>query len=480
MNLTPSRHHGPAPREMIARRRGLLISTTTARIPLSLGLGLALGLSFAGPATAQNTGAPISSGSGTGTGTGQESGSGLGTTGTGRETGLNRPSLGGGQGYGTQIPPLPPDSTPVGPSDPTQVSKSMLADARAITDPGERSFALERLARTSIFAGQPDDARDALVEAMQSARLVTNPLVRDQRITAIVTSALALAEELIRTGTADDPASDPSSPVKPSPPPDQPKRLQNARLIWDRTLEVSREIQSPTTRTETIYRVVESQSFSSQNLIVDPVGRRDGGRPAPEKLSPRLRKYSDDLLVEASVHAMEIDRPLFRDRALISVVTNAAISAQFDRAIQVARMIPQAEARVDALIRIAENQAIQDRGPDSTATYSEAARTVAMIPQEDPRDILNNVLIDSLISVGRFEDARACVVTFDHPQRKLLALSAVAESQGRRGLAASARAWIAQESSPELRSILNRKLAEGLAAAIEQNRSKEQIRQGIQ
>lgn len=477
MNLTPSRHHSPATRGTLARR-GHLISAPAPKIALSLGLGLALGFALPAESLGQNTGAPISSGSGAGTGTGQESSTGLGTTGTGRETGLNRPPLSGG--LDTAIPPLSPDSTPVGPGDPVQVSKQMLDQARAITDPGERAFALERLARTAVFSGQPEDAAAALLDAMAATRQVPSPLVRDQRISAIITTALSLAEETIRAGTADDPNNDPTSATPAVAPKDQPKRLERARLIWDRTLEVAREIQSATTRTETIYRIVESQSFSSQNLIVDPVSRKYGTRPDPSKLNPELRKYSDALLVEAATHALEIDRPLFRDRALISVVTNAAISAQFGRAIEIARMIPQAEARVDALIRIAENQAILDKATDATATYSEAARTVAMIPQVDPREILNNVLIDSLISVGRFDDARACVGTYDNPQRKVLALGAVAESQGRRGLSASARAWIAQEPSPELRAVLSRKLAEGLSAAIEQNRSKEQIRQGIQ
>ncbi len=72
-------------------------------------------------------------------------------------------------------------------------------------------------------------------------------------------------------------------------------------------------------------------------------------------------------------------------------------------------------------------------------------RAVASIPLDDPRAILTGVLIDNLISVGRFDDARATTVLYPDTPARMVALGAIAESQGRRGLAESARDWIARD-----------------------------------
>ena len=109
----------------------------------------------------------------------------------------------------------------------------------------------------------------------------------------------------------------------------------------------------------------------------------------------------------------------------------------------------------------------------ATATYAEAAQAVASIPLDDPRAILAGVLIDNLISVGRFEDARATIGLYPGRSRQLIALGAIAESQGRRGAADAARAWIAREIPPQEQSLLFRRVNDGILAAIEQNRSRD-------
>jgi hypothetical protein len=137
-------------------------------------------------------------------------------------------------------------------------------------------------------------------------------------------------------------------------------------------------------------------------------------------------------------------------------------------------MIPQPEVRTDALVRIAEAQARPGgNDPDgATATYQEAARAVASIPLDDPRAVLAGVLIDNLISVGRFEDARRLVILYPDNDRRMLALGAIAESQGFRGASDTAIAWITREIPPEHRPFLYRRLRFGILAAIEQNRSR--------
>ena len=87
--------------------------------------------------------------------------------------------------------------------------------------------------------------------------------------------------------------------------------------------------------------------------------------------------------------------------------------------------------------------------------------------------MLTGFLIDSLISTGRFDDARACVVIYPELSEKLVALGAVAEQQGRRGSAEAARRWIANEIPEQYRPTLYRRVVAGVLWTIEQNRSKE-------
>ncbi|WP_435006612.1 hypothetical protein P12x_004131 [Tundrisphaera lichenicola] len=480
----------------------------TRAIP-AIGLGLAL--SYTSETLAQ--GLPPSSGSGSGTGTGMSSGF-PGATGTGRESGTIGSTGTGREGLSTS--PLPrafpsadltrpidrrgipgiDDGRPLGGL--SNVSPTLLTDARSVADPGERALALVRIAQTAIFSRQMDEAHAALFEAGPAALAAPNHLIRDQRITAIVSALLNLAEERMSDYSDFDysmpeesRSSSESAPPTPPPaesvpprtagertpaaalPPDTRKaRLQAAVPEWAEAVRLARTLENITARTETLFRIVESEAFSSSRLITDPL-RLVGGQPDPAKLSPDLRTFTDQLLVSASQHAAMIERPIWKNYASYSIISNAAASSQFPRGFQIARDMEQPEARTDALIRLAEGQALNGRPEEATAAYNEAARSVSMIPQEDPRETLVGVLIDSLITFGRFDDARACVPLYSFPSRQLTALSAVAESQGRRGLSESARLWIAREAPPSFRAILYRKVNDGVLTAIEKNRSKD-------
>ena len=482
-----------------------------------IGLGLALTIFPAGSAFAQ--GLPPSSGSGAGTGTGmssgfpgstgtgRESGSGLGTTGTGRE-GLGSSPL--PSAFPSRDLTRPVDRRPLGFRDGaplagmSTVSPDLFLDARSVSDPGERALALARIAQTAIFSRQFDEAHTALFEAGPAALAERNPLIREQRLTAIVDLLLRLAEERMGENADLDlsapedlskptpptppmPATSPSlAPAPPAPPEEPkpvplpaPKRIEKLKVAvpeWAQAVELATRIEKAVPRTESLFRIVESEAFSSQRLITDPL-RLVGGRPDPSKLEPEIRAFSDSLLASSARHAAMIERPIWRDYASFSIISNAAASSQFTRGFQIARAIQQPEARTNALIRLAEGQALNSKPAEATAAYEEAARSVTLIPQEDPRETLVGVLIDSLISYGRFDDARACVPLYSFPSRQLVALSAVAESQGRRGLAESARQWIASEN-PVFRPLLYRKVNDGILAAIEQDRSKELSNQG--
>jgi len=245
---------------------------------------------------------------------------------------------------------------------------------------------------------------------------------------------------------------------------------------WAKAVELATKIDKVTPRTESLFRIVESEAYNSQRLVTERL-RDSGGRPDPTTLDPDIRAFSDNLLVSAARHASMIERPIWRDYAAYSIISNAATSSQFTRGFQIARAIQQPEARTNALIRLAEGQALNARPNEATAAYEEAARSVALIPQTDPRETLIGVLIDSLISFGRFDDARACVPLYSWPSRQLTALEAVAESQGRRNLAESARQWISKEN-PAFQPLLYRRVNDGILAAIEQYRSKDLSERG--
>jgi hypothetical protein len=86
---------------------------------------------------------------------------------------------------------------------------------------------------------------------------------------------------------------------------------------------------------------------------------------------------------------------------------------------------------------------------------------------------MTGFLIDSLIATGRFDDARACTVLYPEESGRFVALGAVAESQGRRGAAESARRWIATDVPAAYRPALYRRVAAGVLWTVEQNRSRE-------
>jgi hypothetical protein len=478
-----------------------------------LAIGLGLALSYTSTGLAQGLSPSSGSGAGTGTGmssgfpgstgTGRESGSGLGTTGTGME-GLTTSPLPRAPRNPNLTRPIDRQAIPglegfgPAPSGLSTVSPDLFLDARSVADPGERALALVRIAETAIFSRQLDEAHTALFEAGPAALAAPDRLIREQRLTAIVNALLSLAEERINTyaevepstldlprlpttppqgvvspgDTKPPPTPPPSATVAPHPEDTKRTRLQAALPEWAQAVMLTRRLDHITARTETLFRIVESEAYSSSRLITDPL-KIAGGRPDPSKLPPDLRTFTDGLLASASQHADMIERPIWRNAAAYTIVSNAAVSSQFSRGFQIARKIDQPEARTDALIRLAEGQALNGRPEEATAAYNEAARSVALIPLIDPRETLVGVLIDSMITYGRFDDARACVPLYSFPSRQLVALSAVAESQGRRGLAESARIWISRETPPAFRPLLYRKVNDGILAAIEKNRSKD-------
>ncbi|SIO14854.1 hypothetical protein SAMN05444166_2706 [Singulisphaera sp. GP187] len=478
------------------------------RLSAAVTLGLALGLPIS--ATAQVPSGPgLSSGSGAGTGTGTSSAIERNPTGSISGVGPNRPvgvEAGGlvpSTGY---VPLLPPGaSVPLGPganvtfpdnedlfsfssfsqesgrTNPpnlSQVQPRELEFARSISDPAERSLTLNKVASVAVFGNQLHLAHRALGEAAAAALTIPDRTVHDLRLIAVITGLNNLSEALLRDGKMDlsiPEFNDTASPLPKSADVDRETLISRAELEWSRAAFLANRIYNPTYHTEMLYRVVETQSFGSQTIVnefphSEAKDDKDAGNPT--KVHP-LDAHADQIMVKASEVARLINRPVWRDRALVAVATAAAHSKQYSRGLQVAQLIPQPEVRTDALVKIAESQARGNDPDGATATYHEAANAVSSIPLDDPRAILAGVLIDNLISVGRFEDARRLVVLYPDEPRRLIALGAIAESQGFRGASESAIEWIGKEIPKEHQPVLYRKLRFGILAAIEQNRSRD-------
>jgi hypothetical protein len=470
---------------------------------------LVLGLAASGPASvwAQRSGIGLPSGSGSGTGTGAESGSGLGTTGTGTESGSGLGTTGtgyespgrrfprsnpynlpvppgmmdpgagaGGHEPGDIMPSISPFNSPafgseLGGKELSEIYTTQMARARLIKQPGERATAFNRIGESAVFTSRLREAHAALLEAREAILLEPVGLIRDQRLEDTITYLMALAEAQVREGITEDFAVGEGEKAPPG------RRIEDrmfwfemAETEWERAAELSTRITNPNFRSQLMFGVVKSQAGGSQ-VIANQVLRSSYANSNLVKHANKLNEAADRDLVLAAAHARLIQRPVWRDRALVEIAANAAISNQFTRGMEIARTVPQPEVRTDGLLRLAEAQARKDFHDGATVAYREAARAVAAIPQVDPRTILAGVLVDSLVSVGRFHDARACIGLFPDYSRQIVALGAIARSQASRGLGDSAREWIAQEAPAEYRSYLYRKVNDGILAAVDKNRS---------
>jgi hypothetical protein len=228
-----------------------------------------------------------------------------------------------------------------------------------------------------------------------------------------------------------------------------------------------------------LYKVTESVASGSASLAIDfgrgseseATANRQG--PATGDRNDTYRKLADVLLVDSWEVANKIDRLIWKYRAMVRIALSAADSRQYLRAVELSRGIDNAEARAEAMLILAESESRQKQDQAASTAYELAAEAVASVSQDGLRGVLAGFLVDSLIATGRFADARACIELYPAESQRLVALGAIAESQGRRGLAEEARRWIAAEVPEQHRSMLYRRVTIGALTAIEQNRSKE-------
>jgi hypothetical protein len=405
---------------------------------------------------------------------------------------------------------------------PTHVTAELVSDARLIKTPEERSLALQRISQGAIASNQLFLAHRILEEATTAALKVNDSLIRDQRLIAIVTSLNMLTVGTLRVGKEaikrpmDLKVGDLDADAPPPEP--LPRRhdplvlIRLARLEWNRAVYLSSIIDNPTYRNEMLYQVAESEASGSATVANEffPVPEPEslGNRPAPaageqkpaqppekpapakpaekpapakptEKAAPKApsaddyKKIADSILIDSFEAAKKIDRLIWKYRAMVRIALLAADSSQYIRGIDLSRKIENGESRAEAMLLLAEAACRHNLNEPASPAYSAAAEAIATVKQEGLRGVLAGFLIDSLISTGRFTDARACVVLYPDESQRFVGLGAIAEAQGRRGLADSARRWIATEAPESYRPGLYRRVTTGVLWAIEQNRAKD-------
>jgi hypothetical protein len=385
------------------------------------------------------------------------------------------------------------------------VTADLLANARLITDPGERSLALEKLARGAIKSNQLLVAHNVMEEAISATAQVTVPLVRDQRLQALVSSMTLLTDELLQPGNEIRNVPETTLQPEATPPAALPKRMDAkgfirlAQLEWRRAAYLASLIGNPTYRNEMLAHVAENESKGSITLVNQYIEKTDT-EPAPGPASPSPKagsarpaaspakasssandgkekaeyaKLADEILVNSWEVAKKIDRLIWKYRAMVRISLAATDSKQFARGVELVRGIENAESRTEALLPLAEGQSRQGDIAAATATYQVAAEAAASIPQDGLRGVMTGYLVDSLISVGHFDDARACTVIYPLESERFVALGAIAESMGKRGAADKARQWIATDVPEAYRAALYRRVTAGQLWALDLNRTKE-------
>jgi hypothetical protein len=362
---------------------------------------------------------------------------------------------------------------------PTRVPAELVETARQIEDDTERSRAMLEIARGAILSNQLILAHRALEEGSLAATRVQNRLRHDQLTIEIVALVSLFTETLIREGKYQPVPIEPADPaaIPTAPPLDSRNSIRLARLEWRRAAILAQEIFNPTYRAEYLERLVENMAAGSGRIYTEYVRLPQPESAAETDPSKRRRdqdefaRIADEILVESAALARRIERPIWRNYALVKIAITAGESRQFARGVQIARMAENPEARAQGLLLVAESQCRFGQPEAATETYTEVAAAIARVRQDGLRGVLTGFLVDSLISTGRFEDARACLGLYPTESERFVALSAIAESQGRRNAAASAREWIAREAPPAYRAALLRRVNNGVLEAIEANRA---------
>jgi hypothetical protein len=352
-----------------------------------------------------------------------------------------------------------------------EMRQGLLQEARAVEEPSQRALALARIALLQAFNENYDEAKQAVAEAAQAVDQIEDRVFHDLRGAAVIRAQLDLAQSVGRKAfqplgfleAADAPKADAEAP-------DRAQLLSIMEEAGHEAAALAGRLKSPTQRNELRLAVANALSADASDVFKN-LSPEKGQPKLSEEDAKELGNVADRLNLLAIETAKAIEQPNWRDRALVQVAANAASGQQYERAVEVARSIPAADIRYEALGRIADGMARGDKGAEATKIFQECAQAIATIPNDDPRNIAVGYLLQVLVSLGRFDDAKATAEMYNDPVLKRLGLGAVAESMGRRGLGKEAREWIKTIQDNDIQSYLTRRIADGEIYAIRQSQA---------
>ena len=489
-----------------------VIKKKSRSIPVSFGLGLVLsiagaesqsvsaqtlvpsaqpytsgGASFGGTGTGNESSFGIG-----GTGTGVESGAGLGTTGTGMESN----SAGLSEGTPAFMRPLPnevigqgmpedmrsgdnPALIPydfigppkfVGPpragdreapelniEQAKLLSEQLFNNAIRLSNPEVRVRALDRLARSEIFGNKLEEAIRSVNAAATNAVALPDSTIKNVRLVSLVTTSTNLTDALIR-----------ESVERNTPAGDRKLWIDRAIKVWRQAADLSSAISNNDLRSEMMARVSFDISEDAQTIAakIDEYTQTND-------LDTDQKKRYEDTLDELFDIALEINErvpmSVWRNETAQKIAIKGALALRFDRALRAARSIRQNAPRALTLARVAEALARFNRKDEATEIFNETAQVASAVQEASVRQVVAGDLVDRLIALGRFRDARMATYLYEDDDNRMKALGAVAENQARRGLAHQAVTWINAEIAPEQRSVLIKRVQDGTLQSLQSN-----------
>ncbi|MFM1801176.1 MAG: hypothetical protein RJA81_528 [Planctomycetota bacterium] len=438
-----------------------------------------------------------------GTGTGNESGFGTGSTGTGVESGLGLGSTGTGmesnsaglfQGTPAFMRPIPGETIGEGmpedlrsPDDPSLIpydfigppkfhgpprpgdrgapelsqdqvkllSDQLFENAQRLTNTEVKVRALDRLARSEIFGTRLLNAIRAIDAANVAVRQLPDGTIKNIRLVSLSTTSTNLTDALIREAIEPDTEN-------------RREWVDRAIATWKLAADFSSLITNNDLRSEMVSRVAFDISEDAQ-LIAAKISEFE----LTNDLDKELRKRYEDNLDELFDLAIEINEQVpmnvWRNEVAQKIAIKGALAYRFERALKAARTIKQNAPRALALARVAEALARFDLNDQATEIFNETADVASRISEVSVRNVVAGDLVDRLIALGRFRDARMAIYLYEDDDLRLKALGAVAENQARRGLAHHAVDWINAEIQPVHRSTLIKRVQDGVLQSIQSN-----------
>ena len=384
---------------------------------------------------------------------------------------------------GTDLVPEFPDQTPgtglddfarfsmqgvplADPEEVRRVEDGLIDSIRSIGVPGDRALAAERAIFAFLSTNDWDHAERMLEVGAEAVAGIEPGNLRDIRAVGLLTASVAFVEELIQESTLAAPGNYFSGLFGPATGArvDRLDLLSRTKNVLDQTLEIAKRIGNEDFRSSSLAALAENLAIGAGKVSVSARLIDDSAE------QESIRTASVELLGDSERVAVLIPLRVWRYQTLLRVTNAASNAGMFREASPMARRIESPEARVDALIRLAESQ---DRGgeeAEATRSYQDAFKSVLEIPQQGVRETLARVLGLSLISAGRYEDARVTARYGLSRTPAIELLAEVARAMGEAGLRTSAMRWLDSVPDPILRSRGLRELNNGLSRWIQRNR----------